>query len=70
MNNKNDLNTIVSIIALTAIVLAVFFVIREALEKQEIAECFQWQSQAEQYPNWYATDWQREQCSHYQILIK
>ena len=41
------------------------------VRKQEIAECHEWQRQAREFKDFRSTDWQREQCNHYDIkLIK
>jgi len=37
--------------------------------RQEIKECYQWQKQAKQYPNFYLTDWQAKQCQRHNIII-
>lgn len=39
------------------------------LEISEKQECIKWQEQAEQYPNYYITEWQFLQCKHYDIEI-
>lgn len=44
--------------------------LKVVIERQELYECVQWQSQSEQYVNWYSTSWQKEQCQHYGIQIK
>ncbi len=64
------LKTILCVIIITAICLAVFLIFEEAVRKQEIRECYQWQEQAEQFEGFFLAGWQEEQCSHYQIIIK
>jgi len=36
-----------------------------ALPKQEKIECEKWISESSIYPNYYFTDWQKEQCMQY-----
>jgi hypothetical protein len=36
-----------------------------ALPKQEKIECENWIRESSIYPNYYFTDWQKEQCLHY-----
>ena len=48
----------------------VFLAILEmGIEKQEKFECYQWQKQAKEFPGFYLTEWQREQCEHYNIKV-
>lgn len=35
----------------------------------EEVECYKWQNQAAQYPNFYLTTWQKGQCDAHQIII-
>lgn len=37
--------------------------------REERMECEFWQSQAKQYPSYYLTHWQKEQCDHDGIAI-
>lgn len=35
----------------------------------ERSECLQWAMEAQQRPGFYLTDWQDQQCRHYDIII-
>lgn len=37
--------------------------------KQEIVECNTWAEQAAQYPHYYITHWQAEQCTSHHVTI-
>lgn len=52
---------------LAAIFVTLAIGVRYGLEKAEIAECNTWVTQAATIPDWYATDWQVEQCDEYKI---
>lgn len=39
------------------------------LDAHEQYECRVWQQQAEDYPLFYQTGWQKEQCDHHGIII-
>jgi len=51
-------------------VIAIYFTFSVALHRQEVHECLTWQEQAEQYPAFYLTDWQEEQCKSVNIYVK
>lgn len=42
----------------------------KAMQGQEKYECNQWSRDALEYPGFYQTDWQKEQCARYDIIIK
>lgn len=42
----------------------------KAMQSQERYECNQWARDAEEYPDFYQTSWQKEQCARYEITIK
>ena len=44
--------------------------ISTGLNRAERAECLQWQAQALEYPDWYATDWQIAQCEAHGIKLQ
>jgi hypothetical protein len=52
-----------------ALLTVAFFALQRGLEKHEIIECNKWAEQSRQYELWYATDWQKSQCSHYGITV-
>lgn len=37
--------------------------------RNEVVECNQWQSQAQQYPSFYLVAWQKAQCDAHGIII-
>lgn len=45
------------------------FVGTKALNKHEIYECHQWENQAKNFPEFYITDWQDQQCRTHKIII-
>lgn len=55
-------------LAIICIMLSVFLV-KIGVEKSERAECKQWQKEASQFPAYYLTEWQAEQCDHYNIEV-
>jgi len=42
----------------------------EGIERQERAECERWIQDSKQYPGYYFTDWQRQQCERYGFNLK
>jgi len=56
------MKTILSIIAIAGSVVLFVWVASIGLNKQEATECLKWQAEAVEYPLWYSTAWQREQC--------
>lgn len=59
--------TIFVFVALFAVLLLLGFV---AFRQQEKTECYQWQQQAREYPQFTLAEWQAEQCGAYGIKIK
>jgi hypothetical protein len=37
------------------------------MTRAERAECIRWQADAANYPAWYSTAWQKEQCKQFDI---
>ena len=62
---KNLLTGIVVFILL----LVGLFIFEYGVERQEKAECLNWQDQALELPNFFLTGWQKQQCDRYQIEI-
>ena len=52
---------------LLVIALVATLVLQAGLERAERAECMQWQQMVKSNSLFYATDWQIEQCLHYEI---
>lgn len=51
----------IAIIAI--IIVAILFIgIRTGIEKTELNECEKWAEQADQYPDFNYTSWQKKQC--------
>jgi len=59
---------IFGIIFLLIIVLFSFAAV-VGIQKTEVEECLKWQKEAKQYPNYYLTQWQYEQCQYHHIDI-
>jgi len=38
-------------------------------ERYEVYECYLWANQSIEFENWYATDWQTEQCNNFGIKL-
>ncbi len=68
MTNENKSCLASAIIIILTIIICVIL-IPKAVAKIELNECKQWQEDSKTMPNWYATDWQKEQCDHYSIQI-
>ena len=60
---------ILKIIAGAAAISVLLIVGNAGINKQERAECLQWQKQAEVYQDFYLTAWQAEQCQARGIII-
>jgi uncharacterized alpha/beta hydrolase family protein len=39
------------------------------VKNEEKVNCHTWQIQAKEYPGFYLTQWQKDQCDHYDITI-
>lgn len=59
---------IIAVIAIAGILIA-FSIVSQGIKKSEINECLKWQEQAKQYPDFFMTGWQVEQCEHYGIRV-
>jgi hypothetical protein len=66
MKKQDDLNidgiNIILIIVVIILFIAGIFSLKIGLERQEKYECNKWAEQAKEYPYFYYTDWQIEQC--------
>ena len=47
-----------------------YFLMSIVVNKQEQIECYRWREWVRTAPNFYLTDWQKDQCDHHQIEIK
>jgi len=63
-------DVIISIVIVIVLVLAIGITVEYGIRKAEIRECKIWRQEAKIYDNYYLTDWQREQCQHYNINIE
>lgn len=43
--------------------------IATAVDRSERAECLKWQGEARQYPGYYLTQWQAQQCAAQDIAV-
>lgn len=57
------------VIALAAVFILMFIFLGRGFDGQEKFECYQWQSQAKNYDNFYLAKWQSEQCQRWNIKI-
>lgn len=62
-------NTAARVALAIAMIIATGAAIKYGAERVEQAECRTWQSMAEAMPDFYLTDWQKEQCGHYGIEV-
>lgn len=46
-----------------------YFTINYGVNKHEINECLKWKEEAEKYPDYWLTDYQREQCEYHGIEL-
>lgn len=64
---------VIYIIVIALIIIGLFNVIiwgaDKAMQRVEKAECERWAAEAKEYPNYYITGWQDEQCSLLGITI-
>ena len=56
-------------VAAMALAVAVFVALSYGIPKGEKAECIKWEQQAREFPNFYLTKWQDEQCIANGIII-
>lgn len=66
---KNITQKLFAILFFIAIAVAFFFALKMGVDRSEQAECIQWREQAAEYPLWYSTQWQREQCEHWKLPL-
>jgi hypothetical protein len=60
------MKTTITMIAFSIVFVLFFaFIANIGIRKQEKLECERWASEAEQYENYYLTDWQVKQCQNY-----
>ncbi len=62
------MKTIMLVLVTIAILFYAWF-ITVGLDKQEVYECNQWMSQAQEYNGFFLTHWQNEQCRAHNIII-
>lgn len=53
------------ILLITFLILGLLWIFKIGIEKNEKVECAQWKEQSEEYPLYYTTDWQKEQCKQF-----
>lgn len=61
------MKNIYTFIAGALFLLAVAGVLNLAIKRAERAECLSWEQDKTIFADWYATDWQIEQCNRYGI---
>ncbi len=60
---------ILSILALSIIGVAFFFILLIGINRAEQAECIKWQEWAKDYPLYQSANWQLEQCEHHGLPL-
>ena len=63
------MKTLLTAIVVLVVGISAMFFFEYGVEKAEKAECLKWQDQSLEYPNFYLTAWQKQQCDRYQIEI-
>lgn len=66
---KDSILKVLAAAGILAISVLFAWSINTGIEKNEIKECNTWAEQAKTYPKFYLTDWQRQQCDHYNIKV-
>jgi hypothetical protein len=66
--NMNSNNMTKTLLTLAGIIIA-FIALTYAINIAELHECLVWQAQAKQYPLFYLTDWQADQCTAHNIEV-
>ncbi len=61
------MKNIIGILIILTLLSLIFF---KGLERHEKQECEIWQRQSQGFRSWYSTDWQKEQCLNYNIILK
>jgi hypothetical protein len=69
ITSENLLEAIGGAFLIIIFVLIGFVLGQSGLDAHEQYECRVWQQQAEDYPLFYQTGWQKEQCDHHGIII-
>jgi large-conductance mechanosensitive channel len=60
---------IISFLILACLVAFLYIVGLQGINKQEKVECIQWQAEAQQFNDYYLTEWQVNQCNHHGIKV-
>jgi hypothetical protein len=63
------LTVVIGLLAGIGFVNVVIWGADKAMQRIEKSECEKWAGEAKQFPNYYQTDWQVEQCIRYNIVI-
>lgn len=64
------IGAITGVICIIIVTIIVIIGLEISLEKTEKAECQKWQLEARDYPGYFQTEWQQEQCKNYEIIIE
>jgi hypothetical protein len=63
----------IAIVLLTAVVIALlcllFNITVRATDEEGKAECQKWEMQSKQFPGFYVTTWQKQQCDFYKMPV-
>lgn len=63
------MKTIINTLLVITLIIVIAFIANLGFSKEEIVECNKLQAQAEEYPNFYITNWQADMCASHQISI-
>ena len=70
MKNKNKIKEACFWLMVVVLAILAGCTLGVGIKNHERKECYEWQKQAREYPGFYLTDWQKEQCDHYSIKIE
>lgn len=56
-------------IAIIAIVILFGWAIKSGMDKQDRADCYKWQEYATEYPGFYLTQNEADQCAYWKIEV-
>jgi hypothetical protein len=63
------IGAITGVFLIVIIAIIIIIGLEISLEKTEKFECQKWQAEARDYPGYFQTEWQKDQCKNYEIII-
>lgn len=65
----NVLGWVIGIGLIILLIASLIYTLDVGMNRQEIVDCNTWKQYAEEYPNFFLTQWQAEQCKAHNIII-